>query len=62
MISPGKKINNVNDLLAVLVHDGVVVFDGQKYLAESIFEMTFSFIMAGIVGEGFERCKNASGK
>ncbi len=62
MISPGKTVSSVNDLLAILVQDGVVDFDGQKYLAESIFEMTFSFIMAAIVSEKFQRCKNASGK
>lgn len=57
MISPGKTIVSVNDLMAILVHDGHVNFDGQRYLAESIFEMTFSFVIAAIVSGKFERCK-----
>ena len=57
MISPGQKINNINDLLVVLVQDGNIVFDGQRYLSESIFEMTFSFVMAALVSAKFERVK-----
>jgi hypothetical protein len=57
MTLPGQTINNVNDLLAVLVHDGHVIFDGQKYLAESIFDMTFSFVIAAVVSEKFKRYK-----